>query len=111
MSHNQFQFIGNLTADPSISITPGNKTVATIDIAVDASYRDSGGEKVEKTNFFRIKAWGKMGENAGQFLAKGSSIFVQGVINNNNYTKDNETIYGFEFVAENIQYLSKKKTD
>jgi single-strand DNA-binding protein len=111
MSHNQFQFIGNLTTDPTISITPGSKSVATIDIAVDASYKNSDGEKVEKTNFFRIKAWGKLGENAGQFLAKGSSIFVQGVINNNNYTKGDDTVYGFEFVAENIQYLSKKKTD
>jgi single-strand DNA-binding protein len=109
MSLNKFQFIGHLTRDPELTYTPGGKAVANIDIAVNDVWTDSQGQKQEKVNYFRIKTWEKKAENAGKYLAKGSMIFVEGAIQNNTYEKEGQTVYGFEFVADSIEYLSKKK--
>ncbi|WP_395009156.1 single-stranded DNA-binding protein [Undibacterium sp.] len=108
---NQFTFHGRLTHDPVVAITPSNKTVTTIEIAVDASYKDAGGKKVEKVNFFRLQAWGDIGENAAKFLTKGATINVCGSINNNFYEKQGMRVYEQDFVIEEIKYRSKKKTD
>lgn len=102
---NQFQFIGNLTRDPEVKITAGNKTVATIDIAVNTGYIDGNGEKKEVANFFRIEAWDKLGAAAGKNLAKGKGIIVTGHMKNNNYEVEGKTVYGIAFVAERIKYL------
>lgn len=111
MSHNQFQFIGNLTRDPELTYTPNGTAVANIDIAVNSSWTDKDNQKQEKVNYFRLKTWAKSAENAGKFLSKGSMIFAEGSIENNTYDKDGQKVYGFEFVADRIQYLSKKKGD
>ena len=112
MSHNQFQFIGNLTREVATRKAANGKTVADIDIAVNESWTDKEtNEKKEKVNYFRITAWGKTAENAAQYLGKGSSVFVQGQIENNNYDKGGEMVYSFQFVADTVRFLSKKKED
>ncbi|WP_017161448.1 single-stranded DNA-binding protein [Xanthomonas phaseoli] len=110
MSVNKFQFIGNLTRDSQVRyIGNDNRAVATFDIAVNDEWRDRAtGEKREKTNYFRIKVWGTHAENAGKYLGKGSSVFVEGHIENTKHEKDGETQYGQDFVADYVQYLNTK---
>jgi single-strand DNA-binding protein len=93
VSLNKFQFIGNLTRDTEVRYTPGG---------------DAEGVKQEKSNFFRVKCWGKTAENAGKYLGKGSKVFVEGRIENTEHQKDGQTVYGTDFVAEYIEYLETK---
>ncbi|WP_322075534.1 single-stranded DNA-binding protein [Burkholderia cenocepacia] len=111
MSVRRFEFIGNLTRDADLQYIGDaqDRALATVDIAVNDSWKGGeSGEKHESTDYFRIKAWGKTAENAGKYLGKGSQIYVAGRIQNTKYEKNGETIYGNDFVAEQIDYLRTK---
>ncbi|MEX3583571.1 MAG: single-stranded DNA-binding protein [Burkholderia sp.] len=108
MSVNKFQFIGNLTRDADVRYTGNDRTIGTFDLAVTDEWRDSKGEKQEKTNFFRIKTWDKTAENAGKYLGKGSQVYVEGRIENTKFEKNGETVYGMDFIADYVQYLRTK---
>ncbi|WP_246737183.1 single-stranded DNA-binding protein [Methylobacterium sp. DB0501] len=71
-------------------------------------WRNAAGAKQEQTDFFRIKSFGGLAENAGKYLGKGSKVFVQGRIEPTKYEKDGKTEYGFDFIAEEIEYLDTK---
>lgn len=107
MSHNLFQFIGNLTRDTGFRQSETSKR-AVFDLAVNRAWRDGSGEKKETTDFFRIKSFGSLAENAGKYLGKGSKVFVQGRIEPTKYEKGDKTEYGFDFIAEQIEYLDTK---
>lgn len=109
MSHNQYQFIGNLTRDPKVEAT--KTPLAIIDIAVNNEFRNGEGDRVSETHYFRLKAFGAAAENHGKFLSKGSKIFAQGRIVPTSFEKDGVTTYGFDFIADKIEYLSGKKPD
>ena len=79
MSHNLFQFIGNLTRDTDVRHSE-NSARAVFDLAVNRVWRNAAGAKQEQTDFFRIKSFGGLAENAGKYLGKGSKVFVQGRI-------------------------------
>ncbi|HEV2618623.1 MAG TPA: single-stranded DNA-binding protein [Acidobacteriaceae bacterium] len=108
MSLNRFQFIGNLTRDTEVRHTSNGTAAGVFDVAVTQQWRDNDGNKQEKTNFFRIKTWDKTAENAGKYLGKGSKVYVEGRIENTEYQKDGQTVYGTDFVAEYVQYLDTK---
>ena len=65
MSHNQFQFIGNLTRDADVRHSESGSSRAIFDLAVNRVWRNSSGEKQEQTDFFRIKFFRALAENAG----------------------------------------------
>lgn len=71
MSHNLFQFIGNLTRDTDVRHSE-NSARAVFDLAVNRVWRNAAGAKQEQTDFFRIKSFGGLAENAGKYLGKGS---------------------------------------
>ena len=81
---------------------------AVFDLAVNRVWRNAAGAKQEQTDFFRIKSFGGLAENAGKYLGKGSKVFVQGRIEPTKYEKDGKTEYGFDFIAEEIEYLDTK---
>ena len=56
----------------------------------------------------RWTVWGKQAENAARYLGKGSRVNVVGSLRNNNYDKDGVTVYGFDFTAEEIDYLDSR---
>jgi single-strand DNA-binding protein len=95
--------IGNLTREPTVH--QGDKARATLDIAVNDVWKDAKGEKQERTNYFRLTAFGKLAEVVGKSLKKGSAIFAQGRIEATSYEKDGHTVYGHNFVADTIQFL------
>lgn len=101
MSVCEFEFIGNLTRDPNLRIAGNNKTVATIDIAVN---------KKKGTEYFRVTAWEVIAENAGKYLSTGDLIQVSGEISTNKRQDEaGNTVYGFDFTAKSIEYLVTKK--
>ncbi|AZK89865.1 single-stranded DNA-binding protein [Xanthomonas oryzae] len=110
MSLNKFQFIGNLTRDTHVRYTGSDsRALAMFDLAVNEEWRDrASGEKREKTNYFRIKLWDSLAKNAGKYLGKGSSVFIDGHIENTKYEKNGEIQYGQDFVADSVQYLNTK---
>ncbi|MDF7677064.1 single-stranded DNA-binding protein [Neisseriaceae bacterium ESL0693] len=108
MSHNQFQFIGNLTRDVEVKHSDSGNSRAIFDLAVNRVWRNASGEKQEQADFFRIKAFNVLAENAGKYLGKGSKVFVQGRIEPTKFEKDGKTEYSIDFIAEGIEYLDTK---
>lgn len=106
MSHNQFQFIGNLTRDIELRQSEnGGSSWAFVDIANNRTWKNQAGEQQEATDYFRIKVFGSTADSAAKYLKKGSQIFVQGRVQPTKHEKDGKTEYGFDFIAEKLRYL------
>ena len=75
---NQVEIVGNLTKDPVIKATSTGKMMARFSVAVDRSYTTLGGETKTLTDFITVVAWGQTAEAAGNYLKKGSRVFVLG---------------------------------
>lgn len=109
MSLNRAQLIGNLTRDPELRQIPGGQTVATFSIATNFSWTDSSGQKQDKTEFHNITAWRKLAEIVGQFMKKGSKVYVEGRIQTRDWEgEDGVKRYRTEIVADNVIMLDRK---
>jgi single-strand DNA-binding protein len=100
---NRITLIGNLTKDPEIRTTPNGNTVCTFTIAVNR-------KKVSEpqTDFFRINAWGKLGELCGRFLGKGRKVAVIGELQARTYESNGKTMLSLDVVADEVEFLSPK---
>jgi len=78
MDLNKAQLIGRLTRDPEVRSIPSGESVATFSVATGFRWTDKQGNKQEKTEFHNIVAWRKLAEICGQYLRKGSKIYVEG---------------------------------
>ena len=78
---NRVLLIGNLTRDPELRYIPSGAAVTTFGMAVNRVYNTQSGEKKKDTCFIRIVVWGKTAENCGEYLSKGSPVFVEGRLN------------------------------
>lgn len=96
---NSVQILGNLARDPEVRYTKTGKAVASFTIAATNNYTDSEGVAKEQTAFINCVAWGKVGEQVGNYK-KGNRLFVEGRIQTRSYeTKDNQKRYVTEVVA------------
>lgn len=77
-SLNKVMMIGNLTRDPEVRYTPKGMAVCDISLAINHKYTTEGGEKKQDVTFVDCTAWGKTAELIGQYLNKGSSLYVEG---------------------------------
>ena len=75
---NRVLLIGNLTRDPDVQHTPKGTAVAKIGLAINRSYTNDAGEKMEEVTFADVELWGRTAEIAGQYLKKGSQCFIEG---------------------------------
>jgi single-strand DNA-binding protein len=103
-SLNQCNFIGNLGADPETKFTPSGDCVASFSIAVSDDYTKDG-QKVEQTEWVRVVAWRKLGEVCGQYLKKGSKVFITGKMKTRSWEKDGQKHYATEIIASEMQML------
>lgn len=85
--------------------------VASFSIAVGSSWKDKQGEKQESTEWVNITAFGKLAEICGEYLKKGSQVFVSGRIKTEKYEKDGQTKYATKIIAERMQMLGGKRDD
>ena len=107
---NKIMFMGNITRDPELKYLPNGTAVTTFTVASNRVYTPQGGEKKEEVTFMRIVVWGKSAESCGEYLHKGSSVFVEGRIQNRSWEgTDGEKKYAVEIVANNVQFLGGKK--
>lgn len=103
---NKVVLIGRLGKDPELKYTPSGTAVANFTIATNESYKDKDGKKVENTDWHKVVAWNKLAEICGQYLKKGSLVFIEGKIKTRSYDKDGVKHYITEIVADEMQMLS-----
>jgi len=109
-SLNRVLLIGNLTRAPELRYTPSGTAVADLRMAVNRNYTTQSGEKREETFFVNVVVWGKQAESSGEYLDKGSSIFVEGRLQTRDWEgKDGQKRSVTEVVAERVQFLSRTK--
>lgn len=111
MDLNRVTIIGRLTRDPEVRTTPNGKSVASMSIATGRTWVDQAGAKQEKTEFHNCVLRGKLGEIAGQYLAKGRKVYIEGRLETRDWTgTDGVKKYRTEIIAENMIMLDGNKT-
>lgn len=104
---NKVILVGNLGADPETRYTQGGSAITTIKIATSESWTDKqSGEKQERTEWHRVKFFGKLAEIAGEYLKKGRQVYVEGSLRTDKYTdKDGIERYTTDVIADQMQML------
>jgi single-strand DNA-binding protein len=99
---NKCILIGNLGADPETRYTPNGAAVCNLSLATDESYKDrQTGQLVPKTEWHRVVMFGKIAEVAGQYLRKGSKIYIEGKLQTRKWqNKDGQDVYTTEVVVD-----------
>ena len=77
-SFNKVILLGNLTRDPELKYTPKGTAIAQIGLAVNRSYSNEAGERIEETTFVDVELWGRTGEIANEYLRKGRQVLIEG---------------------------------
>ena len=105
-SLNRVILIGNLTRDPELRFTPSGSPVAGFGLAVNRTYTNKQGEKVENVDFFNIVVWAKLAELCTEYLKKGRPVALEGRLQSRSWeTEDGQKRSVVEVVAENVQFL------
>ncbi len=109
MSLNRVQLIGNLTRDPEMKQIPGGQVVTSFGVATNLTWKDQSGEQQSKAEFHNIVAWRKLAEICGQYLKKGSKVFIEGRLQTRDWEgEDGVKRYRTEIVADNMIMLDRK---
>lgn len=105
---NKVFLIGNLTRDPELRYIPSGTAVTTFTVATNRAYTMASGEKREETCFVRVVTWGRQAELCGEYLSKGSPVFVEGRLQSRSWeAPDGQKRSMIEVVAQNVQFLGK----
>ena len=105
---NKVFLIGNLTRDPELRYIPSGTAVATFTVASNRVYKSAAGEKKEEACFVRVVSWARQAELCGEYLSKGSPVFVEGRLQSRSWeTPDGQKRSMIEVVAQNIQFLGR----
>jgi single-strand DNA-binding protein len=108
-SVNKVILIGNLGRDPETRYMPDGGAVTNISIATTETWKDKAGEKQEKTEWHRVAFFGKLAEIAGEYLKKGSQVYVEGRLQTRKWQdKDGADKYTTEIVADRMQMLGSR---
>jgi single-strand DNA-binding protein len=104
---NKVILVGNLGADPETRYTAGGQAITSIRIATSESWKDKQtGEMQERTEWHRIKFFGRLAEIAGEYLKKGRQVYVEGRLQTDKYTdKDGVERYTTDIIANEMQML------
>jgi len=110
-SVNKVIIVGNLGRDPETRYMPNGEAVTNIAVATTESWKDkSTGEKKEVTEWHRITFYRKLAEIAGQYLKKGSQVYVEGRLQTRKWTdKENVERYTTEIIADTMQMLGSRQ--
>lgn len=106
---NKVILIGNLGADPELRFMPNGNGVASVSIATSERYKDKEGNKQEKTEWHRVIFFNKLAEIVGEYVKKGSSIYVEGKLQTRKWQdKDGKDHYTTEIIASEMKMLGGK---
>lgn len=107
-SINRVFLMGNLTRDPQVRQIPSGTSVADLGLAVNESYRNKSGEQVESTCFADIVVWGRQAEACGEYLSKGSAVFIEGRLQFDQWeSKDGDRRSKLRVRADRVQFMSR----
>ncbi|MFH1427385.1 MAG: single-stranded DNA-binding protein [Patescibacteria group bacterium] len=108
MNLNKAMIIGNLTRDPEVRSTPAGQTVASFSVATNLIWTDQSGQKKEKVEFHNVVAWRRLAEICGQYLHKGSKVYIEGRLQTRDWVgQDGVKRYRTEIVADNMIMLDR----
>lgn len=108
MDLNKVMIIGRLTRDPEIRTTPNGANVASFSVATGFTWTDQQGQKKEQTEFHNVVAWRKLADIIGQYLKKGSQVYIEGRLSTRSWEgQDGKKNYRTEIVADNMIMLGR----
>ena len=107
---NKVILVGNLGNDPTVRYTPSGSAVANISLATSEVWKDKqSGEQQERTEWHRVVFFNKLGEIAGEYLRKGSKVFVEGNLRTRKWQdKSGQDRYTTEIIGNEMQMLDSK---
>jgi len=103
---NKVILVGNLGDDPTVKYTQGGMAITRVSLATTSVRKDRDGNTQERTEWHRVVFFGKLGEIAGEYLRKGSQVYVEGTLRYDKYTgQDGVEKYTTDIVADEMQML------
>ena len=108
---NKAIIVGNVCADPTTKYLPSGDAVTNISVATNETYKDKAGVKQDRAEFHRIVFFGKLAELAGEYLKRGSKLYIEGSLRTRKWEKDGQTHYTTEIVAKEMQLLDRKEPE
>ena len=106
---NKCIIVGHLGQDPEVRHMPSGGAVTNVSLATSESWKDKNtGEQTSRTDWHRIVFFNKLAEIAGQYLKKGSKVYIEGSLRTRTWDKDGEKRYTTEIVASEMQMLDSK---
>lgn len=112
---NKVILIGNLGADPEVRYMPSGTAVANVSIATSESWKDKdSGQQQERTEWHRVVLFARVAEVAGQYLRKGSKVYIEGKLQTREWEKDGIKRYSTEIVVDvsgTMQMLDGRQGD
>jgi single-strand DNA-binding protein len=107
-SLNKVMLIGNLGKDPEVKFTPGGMAVAKFTVATNERFKDKSGEWQDRTEWHSIVAWQRLAEIVGEYLKKGSKVYIEGRLQTSSWEdkQSGEKKYRTEIIANDLVMLS-----
>jgi single-strand DNA-binding protein len=107
---NKVILVGNLGNDPEMKFTQGGMAICTLSVATTSVRKDKEGNQTERTEWHRVKLFGKLGEIAGEYLKKGAQVYIEGSIRYDKFTgSDGVEKYFTDIVADEMQMLGGRQ--
>ena len=108
---NKVILVGNLGQDPEVKYTAGGAAVTTLSLATSESWKDKDtGSDQEKTEWHRVVLWRRLAEIAGEYLKKGSKVYIEGQLQTRKWEQDGQTRYTTEVVGRDMQFLDSRSS-
>lgn len=106
---NKVIILGNLGRDPETKYMPNGGAVTNVQIATSESWKDKqSGQQQERTEWHKVVFYNKLAEIAGEFLRKGSKVYIEGALRTRSYEKDGVKHYATEIIADEMQMLDSR---
>jgi len=108
---NKVILIGNITRDLELRYTPNGQAVVDFSIAINRRFKDQSGQAQERTDFIQVEAWGRQAEIIKQYLGKGSSVYIEGRLQQDSWEDKNDGTKKskLKVVAQQVQFLDRAK--
>jgi single-strand DNA-binding protein len=108
-SFNRITIVGYLGRDPELRYTPDGTPVCDFSVATTERRKDKSGETQDITTWFRVTVWRRQAELAGQYLAKGKQVYVEGRLVQREYQdRDGNTRFNLEVTASDVQFIGSR---
>lgn len=106
---NKVILVGNVGADPEVRYSQSGAALTTISVATSESWKDKDGNMQERTEWHRVKFFGRLAEIAGEYLKKGGQVYIEGRLRTEKYTdKAGIEKYSTDIIADEMQMLGGK---